>query len=171
MNPDPLILDQPDPQPTHPTYDSIGGWLILIAIGLVITPIRLGYSILVELLPVFEPETWNYLTSPDSPVYHHLWKPLIWFEVLGNAFFMAFAIVLMFFFFGKRKLLPRLFIIYLVSNLVFVLGDYYMASQIPMLGEMDMSDSFREIGRSILSVGIWVPYFLLSERVRGTFVH
>ncbi len=165
------ILDQPEETPALAIYDSIGGWLVLIAIGLVITPFTLGYGLFAELLPVFEEESWSYLTSPDSSVYHPLWKPLILFEVIGNIIFLLFVVVVNIYFFGRRRQLPLLIIIYYIGHLAFILTDNALAAQIPLIAEMDNNDSYQEIGRAILTVGIWVPYFLISKRVKGTFVH
>lgn len=173
MNPEDQILDIPDPaERRHHVeyYDRIGGWLILVAIGIIASPFRLGYSLVVELLPALDAETWDYLTNPDSPVYHVLWKPVIILELLGNSLFLIFSLVLLYYFFSRKKELPRLIIIFYAANLVFILIDHYLASQIPMVAEVDNSDTYREIGRSIISSAIWIPYFLLSERVKGTFV-
>lgn len=173
MNPEDQILDTPEPSKRRPAteyYDRIGGWLILVAIGLILSPFRLAYSLLVELLPALDAETWDYLTSPDSPVYHALWKPLIIFELLGNGLFLIFSVVLLYYFFSRKKELPRLIIIFYAANLLFILLDYLLAAQIPMVAEMDDGSTYREIGRSIVASAIWIPYFLLSERVKGTFI-
>lgn len=173
MNPEDQILDIPEqPERRHHVeqYDRIGGWLVLVAIGLIASPFRLGYSLLVELLPALDAETWGYLTDPSSPVYHVLWKPLIILELVGNALFLIFAVVLLYYFFSRKKELPRLIIIFYAANLLFILLDFYLASQIPMVAEIDNNDTYREIGRSVVSCAIWTPYFLLSERVKGTFI-
>src|SRR5260221_8715876 len=58
----------------------IRGWLILPALGLIFTPIRMGVQFSKDLMPALTPATWNALTRPESPAYHPLWGPLISFE-------------------------------------------------------------------------------------------
>jgi len=58
-------------------YNSIGGWLIIVAIGLCLSPILQLLFIVRELLPIFTNGSWRVLTTPGSPAYHPLWGPLI----------------------------------------------------------------------------------------------
>lgn len=62
----------------------IGGWLLLPAVGLVLTPFRMGVQFYRDLLPSLTPEIWHALTSPGSSAYHPLWGPLIICEMLLN---------------------------------------------------------------------------------------
>ena len=88
-------------------YQNIGGWLILVGIGIVFSPLRLLLFIGRDLLPVFLSETWTTLTTPGTQIYHPFWGPLLIFELLGNVFFLVFSLVLVIFFFQKRKLYHR----------------------------------------------------------------
>lgn len=148
----------------------LAGWLILPAIGLFILPIRLTISLINDFLPIFQKGYWQVLTTPGSDAYHHLWAPLIVFEIFGNSLFIIFSIVLIFLYFAKSYRFPALFIAYLVVNLVFVAGDYFFADLIPVVAAKNDPESMKELMRTIVGATIWIPYFLVSKRVKNTFV-
>jgi hypothetical protein len=151
-------------------YDKIGGWLILVAIGLIFSPIRLIVVLVKDLLPALSGDTWSRLTTPGTEAYHPLWAPLLLFEVIGNCLFIVFPIVIAVFFFQKRRFVPQLIIVLLLSNLVFVAIDYFAADLIPFVAAQEDMGSLVELIRVLIASAIWVPYFIVSKRVQGTFV-
>ncbi|HKZ21923.1 MAG TPA: DUF2569 domain-containing protein [candidate division Zixibacteria bacterium] len=161
---------QQQPQAGQPSSDKIGGWLILVAIGLIFTSLRILLLTFKDIIPVFAPQTWSVLTTPTSAVYHPLWAPLLIGELVGNLFFVCLGIVLVVLFFQKRRIFPKLAILYLLANLVFVVGDTLVAGLIPVVAQQDNTSSVKEIVRSVVGAGIWVPYFIMSKRVKSTFV-
>lgn len=148
----------------------LGGWLILPAIGLFLTPVRILTYLGRDLLPLFQDGSWEMLTTPGSEFYHHLWAPLIVFEIVGNLSFAIFAVVLIFLFFGKSHRFPALMIAFLLANLAFILSDLLLVGFIPGLGEAVDAEIYGEIARGVVGAAIWVPYFLVSKRVKNTFV-
>lgn len=69
---------------THRELKGLGGWLILPALGLIVTQFRMVSQFYRDMLPVLASETWNALTNSSSAAYHPLWGPLIVFEVIAN---------------------------------------------------------------------------------------
>lgn len=151
-------------------YDKIGGWLILVAIGLIFAPIRLLVVLFKDLLPALSADTWSRLTTPGAEAYHPLWAPLLLFEVIGNCLFILSPIIIAVFFFQRRRFVPRLIIVLLLANLVFVAIDYFAADLIPFVAAQEDMGSLVELIRVLIACAIWVPYFLVSKRVKGTFV-
>lgn len=148
----------------------LGGWLILPAIGLIVTPIRLMVSLITVFLPIFQKGYWEVITTPGSEAYHQLWAPLIIFEIAGNTFFIIVYIVLIFLFFSKSYRFPTLFIVCLALNLIFVVGDFFFADLIPTVEAQSDFQSVKDLVRFGISAAIWIPYFLVSKRVKNTFV-
>jgi len=148
----------------------LGGWLILPAIGLFYLPVRLLISLNKDFLPIFAKGYWEILTTPGSEAYHHLWAPLIIFEISSNILFILFDVFLIFLFFTKSYRFPLLYIIFLVSNLLFVVGDFFFADFSPIIAAESDPDSLMEVARTIVAAMIWIPYFLVSKRVKNTFV-
>lgn len=163
---------QQQQQPTtgQPSYNKIGGWLILVGIGFIVGPLRILLFTFKDILPAFAPQTWSALTTPGTEAYHPLWAPVLIGELVGNLFFVCLGIILVVLFFQKRKIFPKIAIFYLLANLVFVVGDTIVAGMIPLVAQQDNSSSMKEIIRSVVGAAVWVPYFIRSKRVKGTFV-
>ena len=148
----------------------LGGWLIFVAIGLVVTPLKLVSLLLTTFLPLFKDGTVQALTTPGSEHYHPLWRALIAYEVFGNGLFALAFLGLAILFFSKSRRFPKLYMAPLLTNLVFLIGDEIMGSQIPALASSDNFDSMKEIVRTMIACCIWVPYMMVSKRVKNTFV-
>jgi hypothetical protein len=84
----------------------IGGWLVLPVIGLVIGLIQAGHTLITQYWPIFRDGTWAELTTPGSEVYHHLWGPMLTFEVIGLVVGMLLALATLVLLFRKSKKTP-----------------------------------------------------------------
>jgi Protein of unknown function (DUF2569) len=172
MNPDNESAASPA-APAAETKPSAGpsgvsGWLILIAFGLIVTPIRLGMFIFSAYVPLFNSGAWSILTSPGSERYHWAWKPLLLLEIFGNVAFVVWPIVLLFLLFTHSRRFPRQMIAYLIANLLFIGLDLLAVASLPNTGDA-AAGLIPDLVRSIVVCAIWVPYFLASVRVRNTF--
>ncbi len=145
----------------------IGGWLILPAIGLVLSPLRMGFQFFSDLLPVFDSDVWRQLNDASRVGHQPMLPTLIVAELVANVAMFIFTLVLIWFFFRKSRRTPRLFIIWLILLLVVQVVDTALISSI---GVPVDRDSVRDIVRSLVAAAVWVPYFLVSKRVRNTFV-
>jgi hypothetical protein len=148
----------------------IGGWLILPLLGLIAMPIRLGISLINDFLPIFQQGIWEVLTTPGTDAYHHLWAPLLTFEIMGNLLFITLALVLLYLLLTKSPYFPSLFIFFLASNLVFVIADFFFADLIPAIAAQNDPQPLKEVVRTVIGASIWIPYMLCSKRVKNTFV-
>ncbi len=154
-----------------PKGKSIGGWLILIAIGLIFTPLRILYDMFSG-DSYFDAYTWTALWATEGLG----GKPLVFFigfELFVNIAFFIFSIILIILFFERRTIVPRLMIFFYGLSLVFVVFDTVVASvfsEAIALGEAELQDSYGEILKGFVRCAIWIPYFTISERVKETFV-
>lgn len=155
----------------EPRYRSIGGPLILTALAMVVSPLLLLCQIVSDLLPALSGETWTALTTPGTAAYHPMWAPLIIFELLANVALLIWLMVLAVFFFQKRRVFPKMFMVYLLSNVAFIVIDHLLANSIPFLADQGAERFAAGIVRPVIYCLIWIPYFLTSKRVKGTFVH
>ena len=163
--PQKVKVSTPDQQ-----YEKIGGWLILVAIGMGLAPLRSLLVVGKTFLPIFLTERWRVLTTPGTAAYHPLWAPILIFEFAGNIVLIVLAVVVAVCLFQKRRILPKLMIGFLLSNLLFVAGDYVVADWIPAVARQNNPQSLRELAKILFGCLIWVPYFLVSKRVKGTFI-
>jgi transglutaminase-like putative cysteine protease len=157
----PPLLDQ--------KLSGLGGWLILVGIGLVCGPLRL-LAIMSHSLGAFSLWKWHALTNPGGVSYNPVWGPLLTLELLGQITILILNLFVLVLFFQKRRIFPRWFIALLVLNAIFILGDtigvqFVKASSLALT--MDLS---RNLVQVFIGCGIWIPYMCLSRRVKTTFV-
>ena len=157
------------PHMTNPEPRGIGGWLILVAMGLAMTTV-MGLVTLQVHLPVFTTGAWTALTSPESPAYHAIWAPLLIFifETGGNLAIVVAAVCALALMKRHSPRFPPLMMWYLGGSALFGFADLLMAAQIPDLGGANTQSA--QVGRGIIVAAIWIPYFLKSKRVRNTFL-
>lgn len=150
----------------------LGGWLILVQIGLFVSVIGGFISIFTKIIPTFDPAVWEVLTTPGTEWYHPLWGPLVVFETIFAIASLVLVIYLLICFYLKKSFVPRLFIILYAGNLMVTVIDSVLMSIIHnATGIMDESTSlFSDVIRNAITCAIWIPYFLKSERVANTFV-
>ena len=147
----------------------IGGWLILPMIGLFVFPVRVAISLVTDYAPLFQGGIWGNLTTPGSEVYHPLWAPVIIGEIFCNVGFLLFAAALLYLLFARSHRFPRAFIAFALANLAFIVGDAVIAWQIPAVAARGLEGVGAETARAAVVAAIWVPYMLVSKRVRNTF--
>jgi hypothetical protein len=148
----------------------IGGWLILVVIGLIANPVLIARSLVVDFLPLFTEGIWEQLTTPGTSLYHPLWQPLIIFELAGNVSLIALAIITLAHLFTKSRRTSTLMIVYLAVQATFVVADFFLGEQIPALAAQPKFEEIKDMVRVLISTAIWIPYFCVSKRVKATFV-
>lgn len=133
----------------------IRGWLILPAIGLILSPI-IGVIGLFALLGMYQ----DIVRLGYGGVY-----TLELIVLFGLLVFTIYAAIK---FFGKKKDAPKIMIILysvsLVASLV-LLGVELLAGP-----EEFAVETGKQLVRDIVAAAIWIPYFNVSKRVKATFV-
>jgi hypothetical protein len=148
----------------------LGGWLILVQVGIYITMLMLLLQLFQYSIPAISPETWNVFTSNKSEFYHPLWGPVLIFETLYNILLLIFCVYILFNLYKRKFILPRLMILFYSTSLIVGIIDSILLYQIPFARETEDGNSLRDTARSIITCAIWIPYFMKSKRVKNTFV-
>lgn len=145
--------------------EGIGGLLILVALILVINSIRIMYETLTVFVPLWTnfDEVSKYLSSITDN-----WYPVIVFETVGNIFLILFTLYVIWLFFRKNYKTPIMYIILSFISWVFNFLDTSLSAKIFGLA-IDSEDIGRTVGQ-LLGAILWSAYFLMSERVKNTFV-
>lgn len=139
----------------------IGGWLYLVFIGLLFTPVKIIYLLFTS--HFFSSFMW---AARDGMSHEVLFKVLVAYEATGNAFLFCWSVFCFVLMVRRRDILPKCITILYGFNALFVTVDIIASN---FLQEGDSSD-WAELVRVILFAGIWITYFKRSERVRQTFV-
>jgi hypothetical protein len=144
----------------------IEGWLVLVMLGLLFSPLRYALHIYSE--SYFNVAVWQVLTNAASVSYRPALAGMLVVEMVVNTLFMVYSILLLVLFFQKRTALPRLLIIYYTLNLLFLVVDTAIAEY---FGFPTNSQTYGAVFGSFLTATIWIPYFIKSNRVKRTFVN
>ena len=148
----------------------LGGWLVLVGIGVVIGPFRLAYGYGPMYYSIFTDGTFEILTTIGSETYHPLWGPLLIGEALYNSLMVLASAYLIYLFFSKHYLFPKVYIAIVGISLFFILLDAWLGSFVITDEPMFDSATTKEFVRTLIGGIIWVPYMLVSKRVKATFV-
>ena len=132
----------------------IGGWLVLPAIGLILGGILSVVGVFVSLG----------LASDLPSRYQGILALNLLFDV-GIAAFLIYAAIR---FFGKRRNAPAT-VIALMTAAVLVNG-LLLAINLAADAEPFAIESGKAMVRGMIGAAIWIPYFLVSKRVKSTFV-
>jgi hypothetical protein len=136
------------------TPENIGGWLILPAIGLILGGILSVIGILVSLG----------LASDLPSRYQGIFVLNLLFD-LGLTAFLIYAAVR---FFGKRRNTPATMIALMIAGIV--VNALLLAINIGADAEPFAIECGKALAKGLVGAIIWIPYFLVSKRVKRTFV-
>jgi len=146
------------------------GWLVLIGIGLVISIARTAYSLLAVQYPLFTEGTFTVLSTPGTPLYNPLWGPILVSEALINAMFVATYAYLIYLFITEHYLFPKVYIATVLASAVFIPLDAWACSFVLVDQPIFDYNTTKELARTLIALFVWVPYMLVSKRVKATFV-
>ena len=145
----------------------ISGWLLLVALGVVVGPARVAMN-LWQVLPAYGLDRWFALTAPGGAEYHPMWAPALLWELTANLALLVGGLLVMVLFFQRRSSVPRLYIGLLVLSVASQVIDIALQAAVPDLSA-DGSVA-KQLTRSVLGLLLWGAYFRRSVRVRETFV-
>jgi hypothetical protein len=149
----------------RPDGVSIGGWLYLLAAFHVLSVLFMGMGLIGQVVLFSQPEVWL-LTEPGSGYYRPFWSTVISYEVAGNAAFLIYTVALLYLMVGHKRAYRPAVIIYLMGRTAFLWGDHLLAHLLYVGTYAGALQAFE----SMIFMIVWVPYMLVSKRVKSTFV-
>lgn len=151
--------------------NGISGWLILVAIGIIFSPVRLAVLVLPLYLNIFTDGTWEILTTSGSEAYSPFWAPILITELAVNIGQILLWIYVAIIFFSKKSIFPKVYIGALLFSVAFVIIDAFAVKLVLPNEPIFDSETTKELARSLVASVIWIPYMLMSKRVKATFVN
>lgn len=167
---DPGLLAPTTPGAPATAPEGLGGWLILVAIGLFSRPFMLLAVIVDSHGAYFNHAVWQELTTPGGTAYQPHYAVIGAVELACNLGLMVFAITLIALFFRRSYLFPRAIqAFFFLQVLVAVFGVWAM-NTLTTVSADDRAEAIKTLAQTCLAAVIWVPYFYISRRVRRTFI-
>jgi len=137
----------------------IGGWLILVGIALLLTPIADVARIYSDLSTFYTGGFGQMLSD------HPAATELMVAQIVADAIFFVCLVALNYLFYRKNKMFPRMMIVYLFVHTIYILIRSHTGDV--MLGTHDFS---ARAASATASASIWIAYLVGSKRVKATFI-
>jgi len=138
----------------------IGGWLVLIAFGLIVS---VGGNLL-NCWKLFQ-----FLTAAPS-IKGGIGLAVVMLEVFIQLFMLCASVVLVALFFFRKRTFKPLFIAYIASLFCLGLTSVALTASVPGVSAEVVGQAMTFPIYVFLLGAVWVPYFLISKRVKSTFV-
>lgn len=157
-----------DPKSSQPLAQlqlaPIRGWLLLVAAGMVFSPL-VNLHHCNQILELLRTVDWDVVRQKGEMV-----VLAVRFEALMQVFMLISSIVLAFMFFMRKKIFPRPFIIY--TSCLFGLGviGAVISAFVPGVTQELLVQAIAFPVYVFVAGLIWCSYFLISKRVKVTFV-
>lgn len=137
-------------------YRKIGGLLHILAIILILNPLRILYVIFNVALPSYESAPSMAISQWDMP---------------ANLAFLAYSCLVVYYFFRCHRWAPAMIIVLFLLNIAFVALNGTISQWIP-LREQHGAQTWRvvEFVAAAAWFLVWTLYLIGSKRVQGTFV-
>ncbi len=158
-------------RPNVDTLEGLGGWLVLVGFGLVISPLIIGSTLVAGHSAYFNHAVWQALTTLESPSHLPNFAFVAPLEMVLNLTLLLFNVLQITLFFRRSHLFPRSVQFYLVFQVIATLFALWSNSLIETApSAAPTGDVYTQLMRALLAAAIWIPYFQTSRRVKRTFV-
>jgi len=151
--------------------NGISGWLILVAIGIVLTPIRIAVVVLPMYTGIFTNGTWEVLTYANGGLYDPFWAPILIGQIVINVGLIGLWLYVASIFFSKQAIFPKVFIGTLILSMAFIIIGAFALTLVMPEGPLFDSGAMKELSRTVIASIIFIPYMLKSKRVKATFIN
>jgi len=139
----------------------LGGWLTIPALGMIVGPLVIAYNVWENARMLQGPLIAS--LEQEFPGFHST----VVFETIFGAAWLAIQLCLAIMFFRKLAVVPKLMVASLAINLVMATENAFQAASI-LRQPVEFAGHGGVLHAAVLAV-IWIPYFLLSKRVKETF--
>lgn len=143
--------------------NGIGGWLILMAIRMIVAPVLGTFQILDTFFDGFS----KINSEPVTKIFNPVWVTYLLVDIIVVFVWIYIA----FLFFSKKKSFSIWFIrasgVCLLITIIDSLIEQYIS-----LGELKLSSfAHKDIIKAFISTWIWISYISESKRVKATFIN
>lgn len=147
----------------------IGGWLILLSVGVLISPLVTLKEFWELAEPALSYNRWLILADPAQETFNPVAAPFLLFANIVNEALFIFFVLAVFLFFRKKKIFPQLYMYLLLGDFLFFIIDHLIFVYI--YSEQPTGIERSQIVKYAISTLIWCTYLLKSKRVKSTFVN
>lgn len=151
-----------------PRWSGIVGWLVLLAIVVVIFPISVVWTMGRD-FSAYTLTLWARHTTPGASGYHPLYEPVLLLELVTNTALIVLGTTVAWLFFKRRRWFPAFFVGLCAIRVIADWVDVLLSHRLPTLAAVGIDWS--QHARATVTLALWVLYILRSKRVQNTFVN
>ncbi|PSL35618.1 DUF3857 domain-containing protein [Chitinophaga ginsengisoli] len=156
------------PAGTYAYPPQIGGWLVLMGIGVFTSPLNIFNGLLKA--SIFNNSMWQQLDKATNATHNlSILQLLLVTELASQIAMLVLSLLLVSLFYKKRDTFPRAMIFFLACNLTINVLDNLACNYIFEKKGWDR-ENIMQIVQSFVAAAIWIPYLMMSERVKETFI-
>lgn len=149
----------------------IRGTLYFALIASIFSPIVEFNKLRSIILPFSFDKTWLQISDYTLKTYNYQWENLILFDFYSSLFLFIFSVALLFLFISRTRHYIKIVITFFIMKALIITLVFYFRTVIrgplpPNLEEIQAAGAM-----ILIFAGVWIPYFLLSERVNETFIY
>lgn len=157
--------------PSERRLQGLGGWLVLVGIGVLLRPFVYAVSLFQGHQAYFNQAVWAALTTPGTGTYRPLFSLLAPMELALNVLLLVFGVAIALLYLRKSRHFPGLIQLLLVLEILATAFAAWSSFALGPVTEAEKSQVIGEVIRALIVAAIWIPYFRISRRVALTFIH
>jgi len=157
--------------PSNPNLQGLGGWLILLGIGLLVAPfVRIHF--LAKSGVVYSTSSWRNITDPASG-YDSLLAPILLYELFFQLTLLVFSLLLVVLYFQKKRIFPTVLIAYLLFQFVaFTVDEVLVRTRSGKAVTSNVRPpAAPAMAQTLAPLIVWGLYVSRSKRVKMTFLN
>lgn len=147
----------------------IGGWLLLLALQLIVYPIYLLIIIKKYIGSFFSYDWANIKTLNDVNII--LFRKLSYFEFAFYCVSFILCLVLIFYFFKTKQVFKNIYIVFMLFTIAGYTIAFFIADKIESLPESKTDQISGSAITALVWLMIWIIYLFKSKRSINTFVN
>jgi len=158
--------------PPDPNLTGLGGWLVLLGIGLVATPFARAL-LMIRTGEAYSTATWRLITDSTTSGYDPMLAPLLLFERFSQLTLLVFSFLLIALFFRRKRVFPIALILYLSLQFAVVTTDEVLvktrnSKTVTTFARQNTSSA---AATTLGPLIVWGLYVARSRRVKMTFLN
>lgn len=149
----------------------LGGMLIIGVLSIAFSAIISFTSITKAVLPLNINSTWMAISNLSLDTYNQPWMRFVFFKFSSSIFILILSIVLVILFIKQSKRFPMALIIFFMVRILLLAFIFYYQTIIKGPATPNLSEIVSSVFRALVITGVWIPYIMLSEKARETFIY